>query len=306
MEKRWDLNKLYTSFDAKELQEDLAHVEQLLSETLAFAKTAFENYEDSTTKLLRYFKGWEELTSLVSMISNYAHLVYAVDTKNATALKLSEKVESYTSQRTQIEVSFRKWVKGLADLDALLSQNKAIEEYGFMIKREQAFSQYLLSDAEELLLAEMKNTGSNAWSKLQNATIASLMVDYKDEKLPITIIRNYAYASDPEKRKLAYESELKAYEKIEKVSAACLNAIKGEVITEAKKRGYESPLQMTLLNSRMDLATLDAMMEAIEAYLPVFRKYLKKKAALLGHPGPLPFYDLFAPVGSVDMVFTYE
>ena len=63
-------------------------------------------------------------------------------------------------------------------------------------------------------------------------------------------------------------------------------------------RGYESLLHKTLETSRMDKETLDAMISAMEDFLPDFRRYLKAKAKLLGHAGALPFYDLFAPVGS--------
>ncbi|MBZ4668564.1 MAG: family oligoendopeptidase, partial [Defluviitaleaceae bacterium] len=101
-------------------------------------------------------------------------------------------------------------------------------------------------------------------------------------------------------------AELKAYDKIAEASAASLNGIKGEVITESKMRGYHSPLEMTLIHSRMDQETLDAMFSSIMESLPSFRKYLKKKAELLGHKNGIPFYDLFAPMGEVEMKFTYE
>ncbi len=78
------------------------------------------------------------------------------------------------------------------------------------------------------------------------------------------------------------------------------------MITIAKKRGYTSPLEMTLVNSRMDQETLDAMMTAIKEYLPYFHKYLNKKANMLGYEKGLPFYDLFAPVGNVDLRYSFE
>ncbi len=306
IEKKWNLDKLYTSFEAPELQADLQKADQMVAEILCFVQEAFINYEDAASKLLKYYETTDELASLLDIIGNYANLVYAVDTKNTVALKLMEKVENYDPQITLIKVGLRKWLKGLDNLENFLLENPALNTYAFDIQTEKTLSQHLLSDGEEVLLAEMKNTGSNAWGKLQDASIASLMVDYEDQKLPITIIRNYAYAPEAEKRKKAYDAELNAYGKIENVSAACLNAIKGEVITVAGKRGFSSPLEMTLLSSRMDKETLDAMMQAIEAYLPVFRRYLKKKATLLGHENGLPFYDLFAPVGTADMTYTYE
>ncbi|TGU75397.1 oligoendopeptidase F, partial [Mesorhizobium sp. M00.F.Ca.ET.186.01.1.1] len=117
---------------------------------------------------------------------------------------------------------------------------------------------------------------------------------------------NMAHEKDATLRKTAYEAELAAYKKIEESSAASLNGIKGEVITVAKLRGYESPLEKTLLDSRMDKATLDAMLTAMKESLPAFTKYFQAKAKLLGHENGLPFYDLFAPVGEADMRFTYQ
>lgn len=306
METRWNLDPLYTSFDSPKLKSDLQKFEELAKTLASYVKDSLVGYENVSSKLLKYYSIADELLSVGNLIEDYANLVYAVDTKNTTALKLMDKVESYVPEITVIEVGLMKWLKGIDNLDALFIENNALKTYEFEIRTAYRNADHLLSDAEEALLAEMKNTGSNAWSKLQDASIASLTVDYEGEQLPITVIRNYAYSSDSEKRKKAYEAELKSYEKIENVSAACLNAIKGEVITVAKKRGFSSPLEMTLINSRMDRAILDAMMEAITEYLPVFRKYLRKKAEMLGHKNGLPFYDLFAPVGTVDLTYTYE
>lgn len=73
-----------------------------------------------------------------------------------------------------------------------------------------------------------------------------------------------------------------------------------------EKRGYESPLAMTLEQSRMSRETLDAMLEAIREYLPTFRKYLRKKGEMLGHENGLPWYELFAPLGKADKTYSVE
>lgn len=124
--------------------------------------------------------------------------------------------------------------------------------------------------------------------------------------MPLSVARNMAYAQSQELRKAAYTAELKSYRKIASASAACLNGIKGEAITIAKARGFSSPLDMTLTDSRMDKDTLDAMFGAIIDARPHFRRYLKKKASLLGHDGSLPYYDLYAPMGHFDFHFTYK
>ncbi|WP_273320682.1 M3 family oligoendopeptidase [Vallitalea guaymasensis] len=306
MNMRWNLDKLYTSFECEELKNDFKLVDKLIKDTTDFVNTNFTDTDNAKDKLEKYLETKNNIENCISRLYDYGYLTYSVDTKNVTALKQMERVESYLPKLTIIDVKFQKWISDLDNLDEIIASSDILKEHEFIIKSSKRLSKYLLSDAEEQLIAEMQNTGSNAWAKLQDTVTSSLLVDYEDEKLPLTVIRNYAYDPSAEKRKKAYEAELKAYEKIDQSSAACLNAIKGEVVTIAKKRGYESPLDMTLVGARMDKETLDAMMTAIKEYLPHFHKYLKKKAKMLGHEGSLPFYDLFAPVGEVDMSYTFE
>jgi pepF/M3 family oligoendopeptidase len=191
-------------------------------------------------------------------------------------------------------------------LDDFIQSAPGLDAFQFVLSEAKKASQFLLSAPEELLLAQMKNTGSSSWSKLQNQIVSTLTGFFEGQEQTITVLRSKAYDASRHVRKEAFEAELLAYKKKETESCACLNAIKGEVIMESKKRGYDSPLHKTLVSSRMDKETLDAMMLAIKEYLPYFRQYLTKKATLLGHEAGLPFYDLFAPIGDVDMRYSYE
>jgi len=56
----------------------------------------------------------------------------------------------------------------------------------------------------------------------------------------------------------------------------------------------------------MEIETLETMIAAMKESLPVFRKYLRRKGEILGHSNGLPFYELFAPMGNVEMEFDYE
>ncbi len=304
--KRWNLDILYTSFEDPSLQKDIVKIESLIKELEVYVKDTLNTDISTKEKLLGYYMITDELSSMIEVIGNMGELTYAVDTSNTDALKLIEKVEGFAPAMQVNAVGFRKWLITVDNLESLLEQDEALKVYAFAILEEKQQAKHMLSDAEESLLAQMKNTGSNAWSKLQDATIASLMVDFEGKNQPITMIRSYAYDEDRDKRKSAYEAEVKALGSIASISASALNAIKGEVVTVADKRGYKAPLDMTLNSSRMDQETLDAMMTAIKEYLPSFRAYLKKKSDLLGHKGSLPFYDLFAPIGEVNMTYTYD
>ncbi|MGN1251243.1 MAG: M3 family oligoendopeptidase, partial [Candidatus Spyradocola sp.] len=141
---------------------------------------------------------------------------------------------------------------------------------------------------------------------LQSFLTSTVTVEFRGERIPLSEARNLAYDANPQVRKEAYEAELASYEKIRDPAAFALNNIKNQVSMLSGRRGFRSPLDMTLEQSRMKRETLDAMMEAIREALPVFRKYLRHKAQKLGYADGLPWYELFAPLGSAEKTYTPE
>lgn len=311
MNMRWNLDVLYTSFDSPACKQDWDALCRETEEVKKWAAQQLNGHDDAVAKMEAYITKMTSILQIQSRLYSYAELTASVDAKNEKALQLVERIQNQSVELVEPSVQFQKWLGEIADLDALIRQSELLETHRYMLTELAEKSRYMLSEKEEIILAKMKNTGSHAWTKLQEMLTSTLLVDVtvegKPQQLPLPVVRNLAYEKDAALRKHAYEAELAAYKKIEESSAACLNGIKGEVITIVKLRGYESALDKTLKDSRMDKETLDAMLTAIRESLPVFHKYYRKKAELLGHAsGRLPFYDLFAPVGEADMRFTYQ
>lgn len=109
---------------------------------------------------------------------------------------------------------------------------------------------------------------------------------------------------------VALESKLYIYASLrysaDTGNTAAMNSLKLQTINECALRGFSSPLDQALHASRMKRETLDALLSAMQEYLPVFWKYLRAKSAYLGHDGALPWWDMFAPIGKSDAVFTTE
>ncbi|HZG17083.1 MAG TPA: M3 family oligoendopeptidase [Candidatus Bathyarchaeia archaeon] len=310
MNLRWNLDALYTSFDAPEFVQDWKSYENEMKSLQEWAVASLTDTSDAAAKMEAYIAKLTRSLQLQYRMMSFAELTVSTDAKNEKALQVIEQLEEKSVGLVEPSVLFQKWIGGVENLDQVISSSALLEEHRFFLQENAAKSKHLLSDKEEILLAKMKNTGSNAWAKLQELLTSTLLVDItidgEEKQLPLPVVRNMAYEKDANLRKTAYEAELRAYKKIEESSAASLNGIKGEVITVAKLRGYESPLAKTLDDSRMDMETLEAMLTAMRESLPAFRKYYRKKAELLGHQNGLPFYDLFAPMGEVNMTFTYQ
>lgn len=310
MEQRWSLAELYPSFEAEEFKRDMEEVDKAIQKMKDWASEQLKDQSNAVEKMEIYLNMQIDFSKLFTRLYAFGELTLSVEAKNEKALSVVEQLEHKHTELTEPSVLFQKWLGSLTGLDSLIAKSPLLEEHRFYLNEMAAKTKYLLSEQEEILIAKMKNTGSNAWSKLQELLTSTLLVDItqngEQKQLPLPVVRNLAYDADPNVRKTAYEAELLAYKKIEQSSAACLNGIKGEVITLAKMRGYASPLEKTLIDSRMDEATLEAMLTAMKESLPAFHKFYRKKAELLGHQNGLPFYDLFAPMGEVNMTFTYE
>ena len=138
-------------------------------------------------------------------------------------------------------------------------------------------------------MARMELSGGSAWSEMQQYLTSTVPVTYRGEQTNLSAIRNMANDPDAAVRKDAYEAELNCYERIADPVAYALNSIKLETITDCELRGYEGPLDRTLKEAHMSRATLDAMLGAMDEYLPKFWQYLKAKAKALGHENGLPW-----------------
>jgi pepF/M3 family oligoendopeptidase len=305
MFKTWSLKELYKSFDSAEYRADYEQLDQLIHSLDTISETL-----KSSESLEHYFRTLEKIQQTAIKLISFSNLMFSVDTSHEKALQARTKLQKLLSKTASAETRLTHFLSSTVDLDLLISGSEYLESLSFIISEQKNKSKHMLSEPEEMLLSELSITGSKSWNTLQSKLVSKLTapfsVDGETKDLPITTIRNFAYDPSPEVRKRAYETELSAYKTIDEAVAMALNSIKGEVITTSKMRGYDSPLHMTLKDSRMTKGTLDAMMTAIENSLPEFHKYLRTKANVLGHEKGLPFYDLFAPVGSFSKQYSFE
>ena len=304
MNKEWNLDILYAGFDDPKYSED---TELLTKEIEALNALASKISSIEEEKLVcEYIAISEKLNLLASKLGIFANLKYSANTKDSHAASALGRLMGLLSATAAPSTKISQAIAQISNLDAIIAQNPTLNEYSYMLSNIQRDSKHLLSDKEEELFAKMNISGAGAWSDLQSSLTSSVTVTIDGKEIPLSSARNLAYSPDPETRKKAYEAELACYDKIKDSVAFALNSIKLQVLNECEMRGYESPLAKTLYTSRMKKETLDALLGAMEEYMPVFRKYLKAKAKALGHEGALPWYDLFAPMGKNDKQYTTE
>ena len=294
---KWDLEKLYPGFDAPEYLEDIEAYRALAARLLAEVR----EMPVDTASLERAVEDLKALTRLAVKTHAFAQLTLAADANSAPAMAAMAKLKPIANRAREISSALSAKLAGVKDLDALIASSAPLREHAYLLKTLRRDAAHVIDPALEGAVLSMQLTGGSAWEQLHDQLDGNHTVEYilgqTVRTLPLSAVRALAYSPDAQVRRAAYEAEISGYPRMEIPMAACLNAIKGEALTLIGLRHYDSVLDMALDTARMDRATLDALLQAMRESLPMFRRYFRLKAKLLGYDGGLKFYDLFAPVG---------
>ena len=302
MKNTWDLSFLYKGFEDEAFQADLARLPEAIAEQKAILDSDLPVQE----KLEKLMDADEALSLLMDRLFNFAGLTLATDAGNGTAQQYEDKLSVIANDASLVGSAITRFVGSIENLEEIIAASEKLQPIAFALREMKQSAAHVIPAEIEPWMLQMRLSGGSAFSQLRDKLDSTHTVDFRGESLPLPAVRGMAYDGDASVRKDAYEAEIASYKKIELPMSYCLNSIKMEARTMAKAKGYDSVLDMTLDQNRMDRETLEAMITAIKEYLPHFRRYLRAKAAYLGHEDGLPFYDLFAPVGKASKAYTIE
>jgi pepF/M3 family oligoendopeptidase len=313
---RWDLSNVYPGLESKEFKAALKGLEEKISNLESFfnQNVALMGTDSPLPKLAQALgelvNDFNDIYLLSITLSAYLHSFISTDSHNTIATRLQSEYEQIEVRLQNLDVRFSAWVGKLeASLPEMIQVDPVVSAHAFILKETAEQSKYLMTEPQEALAAELSLSGASAWNKLQGVVTSQLTVDFeldgKTQKLPIPAIINLHSHPDADVRRHAYEAELKAWQTVSEPLAACMNGIKGTANTLNKKRGRTDALHAALDQARIDRATLEAMLGAMHASFPVFRRYFQAKARRFG-ADKLPWWDIFAPVGKTGRSFTFE
>ncbi|MDT8718379.1 M3 family oligoendopeptidase [Clostridium sp. 19966] len=306
----WTLDDLYLSFQDAAFISDIDLLDKFIEDFKAWSDSNLKDFNNPSQKLEKYLELKISLEELLDKLSSFSSLRFSANAKDSEAKKFNGIIDKKVTALTEINVNFTKWLCEIDNLQGLIDNSKLLKAHDFYLNEIKAMGKYLLSDKEEALISKMRLTSSKAWANLKTQLASNLTVDIeidgKSKAVGINTIKNAYFSNDKDFREKAFYAERESNNKIADGVAAALNGIKGEVLTLCEVKGYASPLNMTLENSRMDELTLNTMLKVMKESLPEFRRYLLKKAEILGYEGALPYYDIMAPIGVGNMNFSYS
>ena len=306
MQDTWSLDIYYKGYEDVQFQKDLEDCRKLVADLPDVMNEA--KRKGGMAGLEQIMLAKEAFQKAVNRVGEYVFFRQSTDTTDSETVSFVNEIGKIKAKAAPVNAALKQFVAAFSEeeMKQMEQESEVLGAYAFYFDCLREEAEHSFSEEMEGMIAKMNLSGANAWSRLFDFLTSTLKVDYEGKEITLSDVRNLAFSEQKEVRKAAYEAELAAYEKVEAPIAFALNHIKNQVTMLSSERGYESPLQMTLVQSHMKQETLDAMLTAIREYLPVFHGYLKGKAEYLGDQNGLPWYDLFAPVGKSDHKYSLE
>ncbi|MFA7559978.1 MAG: M3 family metallopeptidase, partial [Sphaerochaeta sp.] len=292
---RWDLRPIYPGPESAEFLADLEWVRTNIT-------NLGTNLDDGTSDLQANIEAFELLLDYAENLGAYTNALVTTDTTNSVYLKALNQVEDLLVTLKPLIVRF---LRHLAARKDEIKERGSDDPYAYVLESLLIEQEHLMSDELEEFAADLGRSSWDAFTRLQQSLGSSISTEWEEGEIKTVVeLRNMATDPDRSIRAKAFEKELELLEIHEEGFAAALNGVKGATLSLTKRRGWASPLDHSIFESRIDSEILGSLIASLEEAIPLFRRYLKKKADLLGVE-KLAFYDLFAPVAKVAKPYTY-
>lgn len=197
-------------------------------------------------------------------------------------------------------------------LESFLQEKKELQEYKKVLDEINRQRPHVLSEKEEVLLAEASealSTGSQTFSMLNNADLPFPAIkDENGEEIDLTHGRysRFMESKDRRARKDAFKAMYDTYGQFKNTFASTLSGTVKTHNFSAKVRNYDSARQSALDNNNIPEEVYDNLVEAVNDKLPLLHRYIELRKKVLG-VDELHMYDMYTPlVKDVEMKISYD
>ncbi len=293
----WDLTDLYSGPDDPRLAADLDRADALATE-LASAHQGQVAALDGPG-LAALLRRYEEALTAMYRPQMYARLMQSTqgddEAVRASASRCGERGTAVANRLRFIDTELGKVGDEVA---ARWAASPELASYAHHVSRARSQAPHTLAGEVESALSTKDLTGRRAWTELydQRTTGWRFELTVKGEAKTLTLPELRGLREDPDRdlRRSAWGALTERLQSEGELLTYITNTVYQDHKLETDLRGYASPEAPTMLDDELPLATLDALMSAVEAHYPVAQEYLRVKGRALGLDR-LASWDLLAP-----------
>lgn len=304
---RWSLADLFPSMTSPELETAFDQVEEQV--------TAFEGVRGklradmSVGEFLNIIKTSEATTRIVHKLDAFAGLAFAADTQDQAAQTLQSRVQQFMADMGNRTLFFSLWWKEVDEANAKRLMD-ASGDYRYYLEEMRHFKPHTLTEPEEKIVNIKDVTGSSAlvnlYDAITNRYVFKLKVDGKIKELTRGELMNFAYSPDPKMRASAYREQFRVFGDDGPILGQMYQTRVRDWHNEGiGLRKFKTPNSVRNLMNDIPDEAVDALLDVARRNAPVFQRFFKIKAKLLGVK-KLRRFDIYAPTTASTKKYTFD
>ncbi len=309
---RWELDSIFPGGSGSpEFRKFCDAIRGDLEKLAADVKALPAELNDSSrAKWIAAILEFQRLGAHIEMARSFAHCLTSQNVKDDAGHALEGEIDNYIAAWLNLRTGFEASFAGHADAEwEKLTAAGQVAEIKFPLDEMRRLAKHKMPPQLEALAQELAVNGYHGWSRLYDKISGEIAVEFAEsgtvETMSVGQLANKFQHPDRAVRRRAFEAFEKAWANEASVCASVLNAQAGFRLALYRNRGWKSALVEPLMLNRSQQETLDAMWSAVKSVIPDLKRYTDAKKKLMG-TDQFCWYDQFAPVGHLDLEFTYD
>ncbi len=306
----WDLGCLYTKENDPEINKDS---DSALERARSFQEQYHGKIDAGTCTpelLLAAVKEYEAIIEASYRPYAMANLLFFADGRNDTYKAMVAKVQEAMTRINNEMLFFSLEIQSVTDEKmAELLESGVLSHYKHHLESLRLFTPHMLSEKEEQVVNRKNLSGKTAFVNLFDEFTADFEWEFEldGEKNTVTQseLRELARHQDAEVRRRAKEAHDGKFGDNALIFTNIFGSLIKDHATEMEMRGYESPIQPSLLNNKVPAEVVNTMMDVTGAHNHLPQQFCRLKAKMLGL-SKLKGSDLHAPVNQSGKVVPFE
>ena len=239
---------------------------------------------------------YEAISELITKIGAFAQLQWATNTNEPTYGALLQKITERSSKVGQAVLFFGlEWIAIPDDQAAKLLASDVLAHFQHYLEADRRYRPYVLTEAEEKILAEKEVTGASAWNRFFDETLAAARYELNGQQVSQETVLKQLYQPDRTVRQTAAASMTAGLRANLRTTTFIYNTILADKASDDALRKYPSWISGRNLANKASDATVQALVDAVTSRYDIVARYYTLKGQLLGL-GELFDYDRYAPL----------
>ncbi|MFH1687913.1 MAG: M3 family oligoendopeptidase [bacterium] len=309
---RWDLDSIFEGGSGskdyaahrRQIKTDLAELRKLI-EALSGPITA-----DNVARWSAYVLGLQRLVENLELAASFAACLTSQDVGDAPAMQHEAECDLYVSEYRKLVTELE--ARSLDQSDdqwQLLLKQPGVSEIAFYLNELRTNAKQKMPLAQESLALELGVNGIDAFNRLYDKMAGDLREDFEEEGKTVSLSMGQVATklSDTNRdiRRRAFAAMTAGWKRRADLAAITLNSIAGFRWTIYKQRGWSNPLHESLVQNRVQQATVDAMWNVIRREAAKLQPWIDAKKKLC-NIDKFTWYDQFAPVGDSERLMSFD